>query len=233
MTRTLLAAALAALLPQPADAAAPPWSVTPGVLRDAVGRGVGRLREAGRNWQRNRACFSCHHQTVPMLAVAEGGGDALWMRSQSAHTHEHFRRLIEPMKEGRHIGGGAFTAAYGLWALSLAGHEPDETSRAVVTYLLKVQLKSGAWNPSCVRPPSQESVVALTVLTLVQMARHADDAQRPDVEKARKEAVRWLGAARPGPTEDLAFRLWGLHQLGGDDAARAAARAALVAAQRA
>ncbi len=219
------------LLLLPAAAAPPP--LTGEALRSALTRAVAVVHKAGKSWQKNRVCFSCHHQTLPMLAVAEAGGDdAAWMKSQGDHAHEHFRKTAATMREGKHIGGGAFTAAYGLWAMTLAGRAPDETSRAVVEYLLKVQLKSGAWDPSCVRPPSQESRVTLAVLALVQMRKHADEGQKPRVEKAAEEALKWLGKARDARTEDMAFRLWGLHQLGGAEGERKEARAALVAVQR-
>jgi squalene cyclase len=165
-----------------------------------------------------------------MLALAEAGhDDAEWMRSQSAQTHEHFRKLTESLTEGKPIGGGAFTASYGLWALRLAGREPEDTSRAIVEYLLKTQRKDGSWSPVCIRPPSQESEVALAMLALVQMRHHASEAQKPRVAKAEARALAWLGRTKDVRTEDLAFRAWGMHQLGQD---AGTARAALVAAQR-
>ena len=38
-------------------------------IREAVSRGLGLVRTAAENYPNHRDCFSCHHQTLPMLAI--------------------------------------------------------------------------------------------------------------------------------------------------------------------
>ncbi|MBY0229833.1 MAG: hypothetical protein K2W96_11175, partial [Gemmataceae bacterium] len=189
-------------------------------------------RAAGANWPRHRQCFSCHNQTLPLLAMKEAGDDPKWMEQQGGIAHAHFAALKDALLAGKHIGGGAATASHGLWALSLAGKGKDAASEAIVAYLLKTQRKDGLWHPSCFRPPSQGSYVSVTVLSAWLMAEHAGEGQAATVEAARKKAVAALEKAALPATEDAAFRLWGLRLLGGQKEKIDAARKALLALQR-
>lgn len=212
-------------------------------LEDPVARGAALVAQAGNNWLTNKACFSCHHQTLPMFALVEAkAAPSAWMQRQADFTHTFFQKNVESMNARRHLGGGAFTAGYGLWALRLAEHPASETTAAIVGYLLDIQgiaapdgkppRHEGPWVASCVRPPSQSSPVSATVMVLAGMKHYATDAQKPQVAAAEKSAQAWLANAPLKSTEDLAWRAWGLHRLGGDDVAKSKARAALVAAQK-
>ena len=113
-------------------------------IESAVRRGLALLDQAGPNWRKHKSCFSCHHQTLPMLAKLEASrvgfpADAAWLKSQADFSHKYFDEHIEIMNEAKHLPGGSFTASYGLWALSLDQRPADETTTAMVTYLLKIQ----------------------------------------------------------------------------------------------
>lgn len=50
---------------------------TPNDVESATRRGLARVKQAASDWQDNKTCFSCHHQTLPMLAALEG--EILWI----------------------------------------------------------------------------------------------------------------------------------------------------------
>ena len=148
-------------------------------VRPAMQRGLALIRFAGTNWLKNKTCFACHHQTLPMLAVKEAAlagcaTDEAWMESQSAHTDTYFAERIDLMNKGEHVPGGSFTVGYELWAMSLAGRAPDATTEAMVGYLLSIQgaarlngkepnaaqQQKGKWVSSCSRVPLQSSKIA-------------------------------------------------------------------------
>ena len=223
-------------------------------IESAMRRGLALLEKAGPNWRKHKSCFSCHHQTLPILAMVEAARagvaeDSAWIKAQADFTHKYFEDHIDVMNAGDHVPGGSVTASYGLWALSLADRPADETTTAMVGYLLKVQgvvrlkdagtgearvPKDGRWMTSCHRPPLQSSQVGMTVLALIGMQRYATDEQRPLLSAARERAEKWLADAPLKSQEDRIWRLWGLHQLDGDAGAKslAATRAAILAAQR-
>jgi hypothetical protein len=66
----------------------------------------------------------------------------------------------------------------------LSEHDADETTSAMVQFLLKTQRDDGSWRPPSNRPPLEESVVSVTVLSAYYMSQFTNDEQEADVEKA-------------------------------------------------
>ncbi len=220
-------------------------------VESATRRGLVMVTRAASNWQQHKTCFSCHHQTLPMLTAvtAERMGfplDVAWLKSQAQTTHKYFADRTQDLDEGNHVPSGSSTAGYGLWALSLADRPADQTTTAIVTYLLKIQgvarlqggassdlsrVPNGRWTTSCRRLPLQGSDVADTALALIGMERYASTAQRPQLVKARAAAERWLAQAPLTTQEDHIWRLWGLYQLKGEGAAEASVRQGIMSTQ--
>lgn len=222
-----------------------------GDVESATRRGLALITRAASNWQSHKTCFSCHHQTLPMLAAIESSKvgmalDETWLSSQADTTHKYFKVRVDVMNAGDHVPGGSTTAGYGLWALSMARRPQDETTKAVVTYLLKIQgtarlegrkpteltrLQDARWTTSCRRLPMQGSDIADTVLALIGMKQYATAEQQPAMARAAAAAQEWLNQAPLKTQEDRVWRLWGLHHLRGDGEAKQVTRAAIVTAQ--
>jgi N-acyl-D-amino-acid deacylase len=202
----------------------------------SLSRGLPIIQKAGANYPQHRQCFSCHHQTLPMLAMVTARDrrvsiDDKLLQAQAEFTHESFQGEHEALKAGKGIGGKAMTVAYGLWALRLADWRPDDTTEAMVTYLLKTQDKEGYWTGQVVRPPLEESYFTATVLATQGMDYYATESQRGPVDAATEKAQSWLGSAPAKNQEDKVFRLWGLYLLNGKVEEIEAARKAVLAAQ--
>jgi hypothetical protein len=221
-------------------------------VESATRRAVDLVTRAGSNWMKNKKCFSCHHQTLPMLGAIEASRagfavDPAWLKLQADNAHTYFEERIGDMDEGEHVPGGAATAGYGLWALSLDQRAPDPTTTAIVNYLLQIQgvqkLKDrktraegtpldGRWIASCRRAPLQGSEIGDTVLVLIGLEKYATPEQRPRVAAARAAAEAWVAGAKLKNQQDRVWRLWGLHRLDGDADAKAAVHTAILKAQR-
>ncbi len=220
---------------------------------EAVSRGLELVRAGATRWAEDRSCFACHHQTLPMLAVVTVARrhpsiDPKWMTAQRDKTLHEFQRRHARLNAGEHIPGGSTTVGYALWALALAEHPPDETTTAMVTYLLKIQgharldgrtpmvfvkPEDGRWTTTCRRPPLQGSDVADTVLALRAFRRYATAEQATAVETATRRAHAWLAQAPLRTQEDHIWRLWGLLESQGDAATIDTVRAAILKRQRA
>jgi N-acyl-D-amino-acid deacylase len=203
----------------------------------AVKRGLPLVEKAAENYPTHRKCFSCHHQTLPMLAVvcarqAGLGGNEAILAAQAEFTLASFHGELEDLRAGRGIGGRAMTVTYGLWALALAARPADETTAAMVEYLLKTQKDDGHWEGQSVRPPMEESYATCTVLAVGGLRQFATEEQKPAVEAAIGKAKTWLINRVPESQEDRAARLWGMHQLAPDSEEFNAAREAVLSAQR-
>ncbi len=201
------------------DAAKPDEAPAPSDAPAALRLGLPIIQQAAANYPKHRKCFSCHHQTLPMLAIvaARDAGvevDGKLLEAQADFTNKSFHDLVEPMREGKGVGGRALTVGYGLWALGIAGRPASETTEAMVTYLLKTQQEDGHWNVQTVRPPQEESFITCTVLAVAGMKRYATTAQGADVGAAINKAKAWLAKTKPQSQEDRAMALWGSAQFG-------------------
>jgi N-acyl-D-amino-acid deacylase len=220
-----------------AQEAAAPETELQKEIAGALGRGLPVVEKAARSYPQHRDCFSCHHQTLPMLAMVSAGqrklgGDAKLVQAQAEFSHQSFQVLEQSMKEGRGVGGKGLTVGYGLWALALAGWKPDQTTEAMVAYLVKTQEKDGRWTGQTIRPPLEESPFTATVLAVRGMKRYQTATQRAAVESAIGKAGKWLATAPVKTQEDRVLRLWGLHVFGNKAEATLSARAGLLAAQQ-
>ncbi len=156
---------------------------------------------------------------------------------QREFTHASFARQLADLREGKGVGGRGLTVAYGLWTLKLAEAPADETTAAMITFLVKTQHDDGHWEGQAFRPPMEESAAVCTALAVIGM-RHfiasapAADAQTADVNAAVAKAKAWLVDLVPKSQEDRNGRLWGLDVLKADEGTISAARAVVLAAQR-
>lgn len=205
-------------------------------VRTATKLGLQRLYHAGRNWQENATCFSCHHQPLPMFAAVEAATvgiaiEAKELKSQANFTHDYFQPRIETMIAGKHVPGGSATASYGLWAMMLDRRPANDTTTAIVAYLLQIQGNEGPWVPSCTRAP-MNAKVGTTVLALIGMTHYATETQRKEVAKAAIAAETWLAKVPLASTDDRFWRLWGLHRSSGKAADIQELRTTLIAAQQ-
>lgn len=220
-------------------------------LESATRRGLTRVKQAASDWQTHKTCFSCHHQTLPMLAALEGerAGFALdkaWLKSQADTTHAYFEERIDTMDAGDHVPGGAATTGFGFWALSLDQRLSDQTTTSMVRYLLQIQgvprlraeekkpppkIKSSHWQASCRMAPMQASLIGDTVLVLIGLQKYATADQQIDVKKAMSNAEQWLAKAPLRDQQDRLWRLWGLYQLGGEDRIKESIGSAIWGAQ--
>lgn len=205
-------------------------------LRIAVARGLDVVTKAAHRYPENQSCFSCHHQTLPMLtaATARSQGveiDERLLPEQAAFTLAAFHDDLEDLHAGRRIGGRAMTVAYGLWALRLNASPADATTEAMVAFLLKTQHDDGHWSRQTDRPPLEESNITCTTLAVYGLQKYASPAKQAQAEAAIKKAALWLDAAKPESQEDKGFKLWSLNLLGGDAERVATARQAVIASQ--
>jgi squalene cyclase len=221
--------------------AAPTFAAEPANLRPAIEKGLRRLEQGAGNYIKHRRCFSCHHQASAILCLtaAKRRGlsiDPTRLRQQVDFTLDTFRPKLERVAQGKGVAGASTMAVYALFALEAADHRPDEVTAALVQYLLVRQRDDGSWNALARRPPTEGSpftntALALRVLRTFGM-KHDDEEQQRLVTAAIERGADWLQSAKPKDTEDRAFQLMGLVEIGAATAA-ARARAALIKEQTA
>jgi Squalene-hopene cyclase C-terminal domain len=231
LTRLIMAAAVTLPVSSPGQDDQP-TAPSPERIKAAVERALPLIAKGADGYVGKRNCFSCHHQAVPVVALSlarERGFtvDPDLIRRQVEHTRTDLDGAAESYRRGRGQGGGVTTAGYALWTLEAGASEPDETTEAVVEFLLGRDEKTGHWLPFAKRPPSEASPFTSTFVAIRALKAFARPEQRGRAAARIDSARAWLAgaAAEAKDTEDRVFRLWGLKLAGApDDDLRAAAR---------
>lgn len=206
-------------------------------VEKAVRSGLQILATGTRLYPDQRSCFSCHHQTLPMLAqvTARDHGFPIneeLLGQQTRLTLADFSDRTDRLQAGTGIGGKSMTVAFALWALDVAGHEPDDTTTAMVTYLLKTQKPDGRFYVSKTRPPLEDSPATSVTLAAYYLQKFASEEQQEQAPTSVATSRRWLVGYQPQSQEDHNSRLWGLHLFDEGDKAIEAARKAVLDAQQ-
>jgi N-acyl-D-amino-acid deacylase len=188
-------------------------------VRAAVEKGLRRLEQGAASYIKNRQCFSCHHQALSILALtsAKKRGfdvDAAKLQQQADFTLDTFRTKRVSVAEGKAVPGGNTMSAYALLSLEAAGYAADETTAALVQYLLVRQKADGSWPALTQRPPTEGSSFTNAALVLPALRRYGPAADAKDADELRQRVAKatakgreWLQKAEPAHTEDRAFRL--------------------------
>ena len=203
---------------------------SPEAVRVAIAKSLTLIEKSAAEYRRQRECFACHHQALPVLTLKELREhgflfDERDFRDQLKHTTEHLKRGRESYLKGRGQGGKADTAGWALWTLEAGGCQPDETTAAVTEFLLQWQSDSDHWRAASQRPPTEASKFTTTYVALRGLSTFGTPEQSERVAERTEKALQWLLSAEPQDNEDRVFRLRALNYLGADgDAIAAAAR---------
>jgi squalene cyclase len=188
----------------------------------AIEKGLRRIEQGAENYTKNRTCFSCHHTGMALMSLSSARRrgfevEPAKIKHQVEFSLKAFKSKTERMRKGQGIEGGNTQAVYGLFTLEAAGHAADETTAALVEYLLLRQHKDGSWPALANRPPTEGSrftntALALRALRVYGPAKDADKADelRERIDKARAKGRDWLLKNKPATTEDKMFHLRGL-----------------------
>lgn len=195
-----------------ADDLANDAKVDAGAIRLAVQKSIPVLEAGTMGSAKERQCFTCHSQAVPVFALAAASHrgfeiDKDNFAKQIRHTLAHLERGKADYLQGKPQGGQVLTAGYALWTLEDGQHPPDETTAAVAHFLLEYQKERTHWVHRGNRPPTSGSDFTATYVTIRGLHHYATDEQRDAVTARIKTVGEWVLKEVPKETEDHVFRL--------------------------
>lgn len=236
LSRTAFAAApLLALLLLPAV----PLRAQPlaDAARAAVARALPLLQSSGEEWYESRACSSCHHAALNLLAVAQLRAQGFAVDGDLAGgVLARFRRSsdqgVAEIVQGDAGINAQIGQSYRLAALAAQEAPAGATTDAVVHFLAGKQQPDGRWRSESHRPPLEDSEVTATALSARALRLYAPPARAAEMAERARRAGRWLAGATPRDTEDRVMRLFGLAWTGAAPEELAAAAGELRAQQR-
>jgi N-acyl-D-amino-acid deacylase len=209
--------------------------------REAVEKALPGILSGSARYPQSRSCFSCHHQAQPLMVLVSARArgfkiDPDVQRSIVEFSLKAFapREKHDRLRQG--LGHRTSVIGYLLATLVVVDHPPDETTSALVHYMLAREDPKGAWRDTLQRPPGQGSSFTLTAVTLMGLDRFgAHEDLKPlaaRIQECRKKALRWLEESKPRDTEDQVFQLRGLVAGGADAKVIRACRDVLAKEQR-
>ncbi len=203
----------------------------------AIRRAIPLLEKAAAGSARERKCFTCHSQALPVFALAEARGRGFDIEdeifeTQLNHTAAHLKRGLKGYLKGKGQGGRVMSAGYALWTLEAGEREPDETTAAVVHYLLEFQKDDRRWHQASSRPPSAGSDFANTYLALRALREFATEDQQKAADERSESVGEWLLTTEAIDTEDRVFRFRALPYVDAGKEELDAARNGLVSLQQ-
>ncbi len=223
MGKILLMAALApGLFAQPA-------------VQKAVERALPMLESSAATFVGKRACVSCHHNILPVMAfhLALSRGVAIDAKVLAAVEGKTFRALRGPAAlddaiQATTLADPTPNDSYLLMAAHAAGLSPNATTAVLARRLVNWQ-RDGHWITSDFRPPHSSSAFTATATAVRAIGFYMPVESRAETDACLERARRWLSATRPLSTEDASFRLMGLVWATGSPGEIAAARHDLMA----
>lgn len=232
-------AALVLIAPVWADARQDP------AVKAAVVKSLKRIEKGLTNYPKQRQCFSCHHQAMGVIAMAAArkrgfAVDDKLIQDQIDFSLKTFRNK-STIAKGRGVGGDSTSVVYVLHMLAAVERPYDDTTAALVEYLLVKQRQDGSWSiaPFGDRPPTMGSLFTNAGLAMGVLKKYSPpkDAAGAETLQKRLDAAfdkgrGWLLANKPVSTEGKVFHLRGLVDAGADAKLVEAARDSLVNDQR-
>jgi hypothetical protein len=206
-------------------------------VKAAVAKALPLLLKGAEGHVAERTCFACHNQGIPILAFTTARERGFTLREEDLKKQLEFIATFldtnrQNYLQGKGQGGQVDTAGYALFTLELGGWKADETTEAMVEYLLRYNKNLDHWRTTSNRPPSEVSNFTPTYLALRALWKWGDPGQRERIEKRTEAARRWLLKTPAKDTEERVFRLWGLQAAAADEKAIRSAVKELVRSQR-
>ena len=98
-------------------------------VREAATRAVRLIDRTSANFVTTRACFTCHTQTLSAMVLRDAR--KVGIEIDETNFKRQYERAIEDL-----TGTRVDTKGYALWALDIGQRAPDDTTEAMVEYVL-------------------------------------------------------------------------------------------------
>src|SRR2546425_8891579 len=156
-------------------------------LRTAVQKSVDLLQKCGPIFVKNGACTSCHHQSLPAMAISIARPRGFRINERIAREQLQASAAFLNARRERYlqvvdIGGGADTISYSLLGMAAEKYPPDALTDAMVYYLKATQASDGRWRATSHRPPLEYSDISTTAVSLRATQLYAPEGEKAEYQ---------------------------------------------------
>jgi hypothetical protein len=190
-------------------------------IKGAVEKSLPLLQSVGLPFIEQTGCTSCHHNTLPAMAVALARERGFKVDERLARenaestlrTRVKGRERIFQQEIGRRSSNFValpFVGSYTLLGLAAEKQPPDKTTDAIVHHLAREQAGDGHWRSQSNRPPMGYSEITATAVTIRALQLYAPKGRAEEFKKRIERAQAWLVRTIPASNEERTFQLLGL-----------------------
>lgn len=205
-------------------------------IRVGIHKALSLLQSSGAAFTARKSCVSCHHQSLPAMAVGLAKRRGISVDEKiAAQERGAVVNTLAKNRERILLGGGVtddLVPAYTLVALAAEDQKPSPLTDALVQFLALRQKRDGSWHTPVYRPPHDASDFTFTALAIRGLLTYSPKGRAKEIERRMNLARTWLESTKPIETEDKAFHLLGLQWAKADLEFIKMAKAALLAQQR-
>ncbi len=181
------------------------------LIRRSVERSLALYTTSGPQFVRISGCVSCHHQTLPQMALALARKRGITVDEQLARQQtEATAALLNSAKDivlqkKELIPDPTISVSYLLLGLAADNYRADDMTAAMSELIASWQLPDGSFPGLPHRPPIESSNITATALSMRALQVYG---KNPGERIAR--ARQWLVAAKPATNEERVMQLLGL-----------------------
>ncbi|MFO1451484.1 MAG: ankyrin repeat domain-containing protein [Opitutaceae bacterium] len=201
------------------------WVERQRLVRERVPAALKLLQQSSRAFLNNgfvqkARCVSCHGQNMTAVAVAmasergfavdegEIGQSLTAHRASWAATAERARQMRAPLPDV------FVSAGYGFFGLSAVRYPRDDTTDAMVRYLLRAQRRGGEWPGFDRRPPMEDGPIVATAWAALAVRDYPPEGYGEEVTDSQARSAAWLARQQPEHHNERVFQLLGLRWSG-------------------
>jgi len=185
------------------------------MIKQSVEKALALLQKSGPEFVKVSGCSSCHHQSLPQMAIGLARSRGLSVNEQiSQQQVKAVTAMFRPMREEMLKGSDKFpnppiSVSYSLLGLAAEGYAADDTTAAMAHLIATKQLPDGSFRVLPARPPLESSDFTATALSIRALQVYG-----ANPVKAIEQASAWRPKAKPFSNEDRAMKLLGLSWAG-------------------
>lgn len=185
-------------------------------IQDAVERAIAPLQQSGPQFFKKSGCISCHHQSLPQMAIARARHRGFHVDEEAAQKSlKTVAGFLTPAGEILAEGTDVLpnipvSGGYILMGLAAANYQPDFVTAAAVHNIAAKQLTDGSWYGWAMRAPLEAGDIRSTAVALRALQLYTPPGRRMEMQSRIQRAATWLRNARPHNTEEQVMQLIGL-----------------------
>ena len=194
-----------------------PQDKGPAAAQAAIARALPILQRSAATFVKERACVSCHHNALPIMALrlADRRGVAIDKRVLNAVETRTFRELrsdtaVDDAVLGVTLSDPTPNDSLLLMAAHDAGLPRDITTAIYARRIARWQRADGHWVTSDFRPPHSSSQFTSTATAIQALRSYMPEELSGERDDRIRRGASWLATSWPRSTEDASFRLLGL-----------------------